>query len=127
VNVRLLFSSLGTHSGGMDAACYNECGAKDFCYNYFIYMILYSVFKYCFRNIIIIIYYTFFIPVYLQTMLGGIAHNVPAVCDVFAARIRALRSKDQGRQNVGGVRRGSGAKRNDLAERNPEPPTGGEA
>jgi hypothetical protein len=37
------------------------------------------------------------------------AHNVPAVCDVFAARIRALRSKDQGRQNVGVVLRGNGA------------------
>jgi hypothetical protein len=34
------------------------------------------------------------------------AHNVPAVYDVLAARIRALRSKDQGRQNVGGVSRG---------------------
>jgi hypothetical protein len=34
------------------------------------------------------------------------AHNVPAVYDVLAARIRALRSKDQGRQNVGGVERG---------------------
>jgi hypothetical protein len=41
-----------------------------------------------------------------QLNLGGIAHNVPAVYDVLAARIRALRSKDQGRQNVGGVRRG---------------------
>jgi hypothetical protein len=37
------------------------------------------------------------------------AHNVPAVYDVLAARIRALRSKDQGRKNVGGVSRGSGA------------------
>jgi hypothetical protein len=55
------------------------------------------------------------------------AHNVPAVCDVFAARIRALRSKDQGCKNVGGVWRGNEAKRNDLATRNPEPPTGGEA
>jgi hypothetical protein len=35
----------------------------------------------------------------------------------------ALRSKDQGRQNVGGVSRGNGAQRNDLGERNPEPPT----
>jgi hypothetical protein len=57
----------------------------------------------------------------------GIAHNVPAVYDVLAARIRALRSKDQGRQNVGGGLRGNGAKRNDLANRNPEPPTGGDA
>jgi predicted enzyme related to lactoylglutathione lyase len=31
------------------------------------------------------------------------AHNVPAVYDVLAARIRALRSKDQGRQNVAEV------------------------
>jgi hypothetical protein len=38
------------------------------------------------------------------------AHNVPAVYDVFAARIRALRSKDQGRKNVGGGRRGNGRK-----------------
>jgi len=30
-------------------------------------------------------------------------------------------------QNVGGGRRGNGAKRNDLADRNPEPPSGGEA
>jgi hypothetical protein len=27
-------------------------------------------------------------------------YNVPAVCDVLPARIRALRSKDQGWQNV---------------------------
>jgi hypothetical protein len=37
------------------------------------------------------------------------SYNVPAVYDVLAARIRALRSKDQGRQNVGGVSRGNGA------------------
>jgi hypothetical protein len=33
-------------------------------------------------------------------ILGRIAHNVPAVYDVLPARIRALRSKDQGWQNV---------------------------
>jgi hypothetical protein len=55
------------------------------------------------------------------------AHNVPAVYDVLAARIRALRSKDQGRQNVGGVSRGKEPQATDLGERNPEPPTGGEA
>jgi hypothetical protein len=55
------------------------------------------------------------------------AHNVPAVYDVLAARIRALRSKDQGRQNVAEILRGNGAKRNDLAKPQPEPPTGGEA
>jgi hypothetical protein len=48
------------------------------------------------------------------------SHNVPAVYDGLAARIRALRSKDQGRQTVGGGWRGNGAKRNDLASRNPE-------
>jgi hypothetical protein len=47
------------------------------------------------------------------------AYNVSAVCDVFAARIRALRSKDQGCKNVGGGRRGNGAQRNDLADRSP--------
>jgi hypothetical protein len=36
-----------------------------------------------------------------------LSHNVPAVCDVFAARIRALRSKDQGCKNVGGGWRGN--------------------
>jgi hypothetical protein len=56
-----------------------------------------------------------------QGCAGGtkVSHNVPAVCDVLPARIRALRSKDQGWQNVGGVSRGNGAQRNDLGERNP--------
>jgi hypothetical protein len=62
-------------------------------------------------------YYTQF----FYKILGRIAHNVPAVGDVLPARIRALRSKDQGWQNVGGVWRGNEAKRNDLAIRNPEP------
>jgi hypothetical protein len=39
----------------------------------------------------------------------SIAHNVPAVYDVLPARIRALRSKDQGWQNVGVMSRGNGA------------------
>jgi hypothetical protein len=43
------------------------------------------------------------------TNLGAIAHNVPAVCDVLPARIRALRSKDQGWQNVPEQRRGNEA------------------
>jgi hypothetical protein len=34
---------------------------------------------------------------------------VPAVCGVFAGRIRALRGKDQGRKNVGGVSRANEA------------------
>jgi hypothetical protein len=44
------------------------------------------------------------------------AYNVPAVYDGLAARIRALRSKDQGRQTVVEVLRENGAKRNDLAK-----------
>jgi hypothetical protein len=56
-----------------------------------------------------------------------IAYNVPAVYDVLPARIRALRSKGQGWQNVPEQRRGNGAKRNDLAVAEAEPPTGGEA
>jgi hypothetical protein len=35
------------------------------------------------------------------------SHNVPAVGDVLPARIRALRSKDQGWQNVPEQRRGN--------------------
>jgi hypothetical protein len=64
---------------------------------------------------------------YFQPILGQIAHNVPAVYDGLPARIRALRSKDQGWQNVPEQRRGNGAKRNDLAVAEAEPPTGGEA
>jgi hypothetical protein len=45
----------------------------------------------------------------------GIAPNVPVVGDVLPARIRALRSKDQGWQNVPEQRRGNEAQRNDLA------------
>jgi hypothetical protein len=41
--------------------------------------------------------------------LRKMAHNVPAVYDVLTARIRALRSKDQGWQNVAEVWRGNGA------------------
>jgi hypothetical protein len=41
--------------------------------------------------------------------LVGISHNVPAVYDVLPARIRALRSKDQGWQNVAEFWRGNGA------------------
>jgi hypothetical protein len=50
-----------------------------------------------------------------QKILGKMTHNVPAVCDVLPARIRALRSKDQGWQNVPEQWRMNGAKRNDLA------------
>jgi hypothetical protein len=54
-----------------------------------------------------------------QKFSGFISHNVPAVCDVFAARIRALRSKDQGCKNVGGMSRG---RRSRLGEWNPGGP-----
>jgi hypothetical protein len=50
----------------------------------------------------------FFVNHFL-TNFRAIAPNVPAVYDVLPARIRALRSKDQGWQNVGGVWRGNGA------------------
>jgi hypothetical protein len=55
---------------------------------------------------------------------SAIAHNVPAVYDVLPARIRALRSKDQGWQNVPEQWRGNGAKRNDLAIAEAEGPLG---
>jgi hypothetical protein len=64
---------------------------------------------------------------YLSMPFSKMSHNVSAVGDVLPARIRALRSKDQGWQNVPEQRRGNEAQRNDLASRNPEPPTGGEA
>jgi hypothetical protein len=63
----------------------------------------------------------------LQKDSKPISHNVSAVCDVLPAQIRALRSKDQGWQNVLEQWRGNGAKRNDLAIVEAEPPTGGEA
>jgi hypothetical protein len=47
--------------------------------------------------------------VFCKKFQGTIAHNVPAVGDVFAARIRDLRSKDQGCKNVGVGWRGNGA------------------
>jgi hypothetical protein len=50
-----------------------------------------------------------------RKILGGISYNVPAVCDGLSAWIRALRSKDQGRQTVPEQWRGNEAKRNDLA------------
>ena len=46
------------------------------------------------------------------------AYNVPVVNDGLPARIRACEARP-GLANCGGVRRGNGAKRNDLAERSP--------
>jgi hypothetical protein len=42
-----------------------------------------------------------------ESFSRSIAPNVPAVYDVLPARIRALRSKDQGWQNVAEVLRGN--------------------
>jgi hypothetical protein len=44
------------------------------------------------------------------------AHNVLVVYEVLAARIRALRSKDQDWQNMAEFWRENGAKRNDLSK-----------
>jgi hypothetical protein len=45
--------------------------------------------------------------VFLQKNSKPISPNVPAVYDVLPARIRALRSKDQGWQNVAEFWRGN--------------------
>jgi hypothetical protein len=63
----------------------------------------------------------------LLSILAAISYNVPAVCDGLAARRRAVRSKDQGRQTVPEQRRGNGAERNDLAVAEAEGPLGPEA
>jgi hypothetical protein len=44
---------------------------------------------------------------FFTKFFAQISHNAPAVYDVLAARIRALRSKNQGRQNVAEVLRGN--------------------
>jgi hypothetical protein len=51
-------------------ACYNKYGAKDFCYNDFIPMILYFLilFPWYYHNYLLHI----FIQIYLQTMLGAL-------------------------------------------------------
>jgi hypothetical protein len=57
-------------------------------------------------------YYIFYINDFVNSFsknFGKMAHNVPAVYDVFAARIRALRSKDQGCKNVAEFWRGNAA------------------
>jgi hypothetical protein len=45
--------------------------------------------------------------IYSSTIPAPISHNVPAVYDVLPARIGALRSKDQGWQNVAEFWRGN--------------------
>jgi hypothetical protein len=56
--------------------------------------------------------HTLFIPPelflkFFTKIFGPISHNVPAVYDVLPARIRALRSKVQGWQNVAEFWRGN--------------------
>jgi hypothetical protein len=55
-------------------------------------------------EIIISFYYTLVnnFPEYFQQILAAISHNVPAVYDVFAARIRACEARP-GLQKCGGV------------------------
>jgi hypothetical protein len=86
-------------------------------------------------------YFLYFVNIFLfHKILTPIAHNVPAVCDVLPARIRALRrhlcrsiasaGTRPGLQKCAGMRRGNvpqlrwGAQRNDLAIVEAEPPTG---
>jgi hypothetical protein len=65
-------------------------------------------------------FYSFFDKRSLYSF-AKLAPNVPAVYDVFLCVIKELRSNSSAQKNVGGVWRGNGAKRNDLATRNPEP------
>jgi hypothetical protein len=64
---------------------------------------------------------SFFVNIFKK--LGGISYNVPAVYDVFAVAIKE-REAFQQLQKCGWS---EAWERSDLAERNPEPPTGGEA
>jgi hypothetical protein len=57
---------------------------------------------------------------FFNQLLQKIAHNVPAVCDGLAARIRALRSKDRPPKCA----RSEPWERSDLGERNPKGPSG---
>jgi hypothetical protein len=59
-----------------------------------------------------------------RKILFGISHNVPGIRR-FASPNKQTEGL-QGLQTVGGVLRGNGVS-HDLATRNPEPPTGGEA
>jgi hypothetical protein len=66
-----------------------------------------SIFYYfqVFHNSFLFIFFIINIP----TNLGGMSHNVPAVCDVFLCPIKKLRSSFRAQKNVGGVWRGNGA------------------
>jgi hypothetical protein len=75
-------------------------------------------------NLLIFNYFVNHFLLLFSTISKPIAHNVPAVYDVLPARIRALRSKDQGWQNVPEQWRGNEAKRNDLAIAEAEGPLG---
>jgi hypothetical protein len=55
-----------------------------------------------------LVYHIILFCLYLfQQISKQMAHNVPAVYDVLPARIRALRSKDQGWQNAAEFWRGN--------------------
>jgi hypothetical protein len=97
------FSSFGDkfQAAWMPPATVN-LGAKKLCFRGCFYNIYFGYF------VSIIFYYIYF-SIIFTTNSKPIAHNVPAVYDVFAARIRALRSKDQGCKMGGGVSRGRGA------------------
>jgi hypothetical protein len=69
-----------------------------------------------YRQLFIICQWFFYFYNFFKIVSAQIAHNVPAVYDVLPARIRALRSKDQGWQNVAEFWRGNEAQRNDLAK-----------
>jgi hypothetical protein len=84
----------------MDAACYSKFGGKKTLLRSYFY-------KYFIFNILLFYFFSTFIIYNIPISSKPIAHNVPAVYDVLAARIRALRSKDQGRQNVTEVLRGN--------------------
>jgi hypothetical protein len=62
-----------------------------------------------FITILFLFSYTSKIHFCQQIIAIFISHNVTAVYDVFAARIRALRSKDQGCKNVAEFWRGNKA------------------
>ena len=62
--------------------------------------------------------FNFFMQLFLNQVKGTLHITFPAVYDGLPARIRACEARP-GLANCGGVRRGNGAKQNDLAERSP--------
>jgi hypothetical protein len=69
-----------------------------------------------FVHIVFISFFYFFVNTF-QKNSAEMAHNVPAVYDGLAARIKkCVAFPYPGRQTVAEVLRGNGAKRNDLAK-----------